>query len=388
MQYWTSEEIEFLQKGLNLSTKQLYLEFCDEYGSDRSYDSVQKKVKKLRDAHSNEPDDEGDQTVEQQVENLLQDPIKDSDLHVPFVTNTLKREAREQAQLWLQGVVELSDEMKDRLHYNGSRQIVNSDQTSLCVLLSDTHYGKHTKWFNLETARERMASIPQRIQQAALPEIDEVVVILAGDMVEGEDIYPTQNSHVECPAIDQVKACSESIWQSLLIYRELFKCPVRVETVPGNHGRVSKSANEKTNWDNVVYHLLRLMASMHGDDDLIVNCNFEPFRTFRVKDKTGMAFHHGVKHTGTPAMREKVAGWTSRKNFDFMVHGHWHEWHVGNWLGKFVIANGCMCGPDDLAERMGKEDDARQAYFLVTPGQPVHGFSFVDWKLEDQQAVC
>jgi len=124
------------------------------------------------------------------------------------------------------------------------------------------------------------------------------------------------------------------------------------------------------------------MAAMSDDKDIIVNCNFEPFRTFRVKDKIGMAYHHGVKHTGTPSMREKVAGWIASTDFDFMVHGHWHEWHVGNWLGKFVIANGCMCGPDDLAQRMGREDDARQAFFLITPGDPVYGFSFIDWPNE------
>ena len=234
----------------------------------------------------------------------------------------------------------------------------------------------------MEEARSRMRSIPLRIKEQPLPDIDEVVVILAGDMIEGEDIYPTQNSNLAHSAIEQVQVCSESIWQALLTFRQLFKCPVRVETVPGNHGRVSRTANEKTNWDNVIYHLLRVMSVMNKDPDLVVNCNFEEFRTFKVKDRIGLAYHHGVKHVGTPSMREKVAGWMHTKKFDFLVHGHWHEWHVGNWLGKFVIGNGCMCGPDDLAERMGQEDDARQAYFLITPGKEVWGFSFLQWDRE------
>ena len=125
--------------------------------------------------------------------------------------------------------------------------------------------------------------------------------------------------------------------------------------------------------------ILSMIAKKHNDDKIIMNCNFETFKTFKVKDKTGMANHHGVKHTGTSNMREKVAGWIAGKQFDFMVHGHWHEWHVGNWLGRFIMGNGCMCGPDDLAEQMGKEDTARQGYFFVTPNEPIWGFGFIEW---------
>lgn len=385
MQIWRSEEVSFLAGGLSRPTKELFLDFCSEFGDTRSYDSVQKKVKMLREAHALIPSEEEEiADVETQVDTLLQEPHTEVDLKIAGVSAVIKRERKELAKEWLQGIVEVSDEMKNRLLYYGSRSVVNSNKTSLVVLLSDTHFGKHTKWFDLETARKRMTSVPERIKGQALPEIDEVVVVLAGDMIEGEDIYPTQNTHIECSAIEQVQVCTDAIWQTLLMFRELYKCKVRVETCPGNHGRVSKTANEKTNWDNVIYHMLRLLASMHGDDNLVVNCNFEPFRTFKVKDKTGLAYHHGVKHTGTSGMREKVAGWISTKQFDFLVHGHWHEWHVGNWLGRFVVGNGCMCGPDDLAERMGVEDDARQAFFFVTPGQPVWGFSFVEWPTNGQ----
>jgi predicted phosphodiesterase len=371
MREWTTREVQFLVGSLEKPTKEIYLSYCDEYGEERSYDSVQKKVQALR---SQQPSVSDEPTIEQIVQSN-----DTSDLKMVDVSAALRRERKELAKAWLQGVVDVTDEIKGRLAYHGSRSVVNSNKSSLCVLLSDTHFGKHTKWFDLETARKRMEEIPIRIKQQPLPEIDEVVVILAGDMVEGEDIYPTQNTHVECSAIEQVQACAESIWKTVLTFKELFKCPVRVETCPGNHGRVSRTANEKTNWDNVVYHILRIMASMYNDKSVVVNCNFDPFRNFQVKDKMGLAYHHGVQHTGTASMRVKVAGWMQSKKFDFLVHGHWHEWHVGNWLGKFVIGNGCMCGPDDLAEKMAVEDDARQAYFLVSPGQPVHSFSFVEW---------
>ena len=373
MKHWTDEEIEILSQCLELSTKEAYLEFCNRFGSSqRTYDSLQKKVKKLRDAYSNEPDED---SFEEDIEQLLNPGtlLIQTDLAIK------RKENKEKAKLWLEGVVDLAQTEYTTLTH---RIAPETQGTSLCLVLSDLHFGKHTKWFDMEEAKKRLLGIPDALANKTenLTELDEIVIILAGDLVEGEDIYPTQNNHIECSAIEQTQICSESTWEMILKFRALFpKVRIRIETVPGNHGRVSKTANEKTNWDNVVYMILSMIAKKHDDDKIIMNCNFETFRTFMVKDKVGMANHHGVKHTGTSNMREKVAGWITGKQFDFMVHGHWHEWHVGNWLGRFVMGNGCMCGPDDLAEQMGKEDTARQGYFFVTPEEPVWGFGFIEW---------
>jgi predicted phosphodiesterase len=294
-----------------------------------------------------------------------------------------KQAIKERTSAWLHTLLEYGQEYKDEIQHTPSTRIKPSNKSALCIVFSDTHFGKHTKVFDLETAKERMLSVPDILKSRELPEIDEIHLLLVGDMVEGEDIYPTQNSHIECPAISQVEACVETVWATIVKLKTLFNVPVHVNTVPGNHGRVSHSANEKTNWDNVVYYALKLLAVMANDPLIKVNCNFEAFKSFKVKDKVGKLYHHGVKHTGTPATKLKIAGWNDKEHFDFLVHGHWHEWHIGNWLGKFVVGNGCLCGPDDLAERMAVEDNARQAYFLVTPNQPLWGFSFIEWNDEE-----
>jgi len=373
MKHWTDQEIEILSQCLELSTKEAYLEFCNYFGSSqRTYDSLQKKIKKLRDAYSNEPDeDDFDLNIE-----VMLNP---GTLHLHPDLAQKKKENKENAKLWLEGLIDLAQTEYTTITHRIPPQ---TSGTSLCLVLSDLHFGKHTKWFDMEEANRRLLTIPDELKDKTdrLNDLDEIVVILAGDLVEGEDIYPTQNNHIECSAIEQVKGCAESTWKMILKLRNHFPDTIlRIETVPGNHGRVSKTANEKTNWDNVVYMIISMIAKKHNDDKIIMNCNFDTFRTFMVKDKVGLANHHGVKHTGTSNMREKVAGWITGKQFDFMVHGHWHEWHVGNWLGRFVMGNGCMCGPDDLAEQMGKEDTARQGYFFVTPEKPIWGFSFVDW---------
>jgi predicted phosphodiesterase len=371
---WREHEIEFLTGQLGRSTKEVVLAFNEEF-EDRTYDSIQKKVRSLRVAL---------EEVQQESDGMeaFDDRIVAGNLKLPHVTNAEKREARQAADEWLKELVEYSEKEIGHISSVIASRAVRSDNTSLVVVLSDTHYGKYTDYFNLKVAQERMRSVPSSIFNSINPGIDEVVLVLAGDMVEGEDIYATQNNKLECPVFEQTQICAQSIWETVLLFRKLFDCRVRVETCPGNHGRMSKTANEKSNWDNVVYHILRLSAHMHKDPEIVINANFGNFITFPVKDKVGMAYHKGVKHDGTPAMQLKIAGWDKAKKFDFMVHGHWHRWHIGNWMGRLVVGNGCMCGPDDLSEEMAVDDNARQAYFFVTPEKPIWGFSFVEWETE------
>lgn len=370
MQYWNSEEIEFLKQRLELSTTAIFLEFCEEFGSThRSYHSVQKKVKKIRDAYSEEP-------VE--TENEIEENYGISIFDIPLqkVDKEKKTQWKEEAQAWLEQLILDKEE-----HYFLDTGSLHSQKTSLCLNLSDLHFGKYTPEFNIKVARERLLSIPDHLVQSDLPKnLDEIVITLGGDLVEGEDIFSNQNSKIECPVLDQMKACVEAIWDTILKTQSIFNLPIRVEMVPGNHGRMSKTANEKSNWDNVVHYVLGTCAELYNKPALIsVNVNFSKFKVFKIKDKTILLTHKGVKHTGTPAMREKIAGWDNRRDFDCCIHGHWHEWHIGSWLGKHVVANGCLCGPDDFSEEIAKEDDARQAYFFITPGKPIWGFSFIQW---------
>jgi len=376
---WTNEEIDFLVSRKELSPKEAWLDFSSTFPHvERSYDSVQKKLRQLKLAL--EPEN---------LENNEEEYIASHDEEEnPFVNTPApivppipyqdKLENRKQVTQWL---AELATIRPSSSTVRTARHEVNN--SSLVVVLSDLHFGKKTDSYNLDEAEKRTLSIPDQIFSRLDTDINEIVIVMAGDMIEGEDIYSNQNTHVECSALEQTQRCTSVIWKMIIQFASIWDgIPIRIVAVPGNHGRVSHTANELSNWDNVVYYCLSLLIDK-SDLPIFMETEYDAFKLFTVKDKVGMVYHHGVKHSSTPAMREKIAGWIAKKRFDFMVHGHWHEWHIGNWLGKLVISNGCLCGPDDLAERMGKEEDARQAYFLVTPHQPVHSFSYVEWK-EDE----
>lgn len=389
MQYWTTEEIEFLKQRLELNTSDLFAAFQDEYGSGyRTYDSVQKKIKKLRDAFSDEPDERETynlwyNTTDEEPEYVS---ICDSQLWLDEHKNTFladltgkrKRDFDTEVHQWMTAVINHSKSFE----YTPTEP-VDSCGTTLMILLSDLHFGKKTEYFNLEVAKERLDDMAEQLyQKSTLVNIDEVVIMLGGDNVEGEDIHATQNGHIEVPALIQTTKCAEALWNFILRIRRSFNVPVRVETVFGNHGRMSKTANEQSNWDNMVAYMLHSWSKMYDDNDIGINLNYQERVYFEVKDKVGMLTHKGPPHSGTPAMKIKVAGWDKRKPFDFVCHGHWHSWQVGNWMGVHIISNGCLPGPDDLAARMGKENNANQAYFFVTPGEPVWGFSYIEWEDE------
>jgi calcineurin-like phosphoesterase family protein len=290
-------------------------------------------------------------------------------------------ENRLSADVFVDELVALSDDYGQNVSAH-SYSSTEGTGSSLVLLLSDTHCGKLTKYFNSDLFTERILSIPEKLaEDQSVPEdLDEIVVVLAGDMIEGEDIYHTQAHHIEHAVIDQVQIAIRTFWQLLVALKERFNVSIRVESCPGNHGRISRTANGKSNWDNVIYQTLGVTAEAVMDPDITVNVNMDNFHTFPVKDKTAMIYHHGTKHSGTPSMKAKLAGWLHNKEFDFMMHGHWHEWEVGTQFGRPIMKNGSLCGEDDLSEQMAVFDPPRQGFLVVRNGSPIQQFGFLQWE--------
>lgn len=376
---WTTDEIELLVLHINtLSTAELYQRYTQVFGTRRSYDSVQKQCRRLRELRNSDTELVDQVSTPQLIQPVIL--LENEILPLPGAVNPRDRtlDKKNYEKDIGEFVQALSDYSSDKVFTEVSSNIHTG--SSLCIVLSDTHFGKHTKHFNMEEARKRILSITDKIPELNIPDLEEVVIMLAGDMIEGEDIYHTQAHHIEDSAIQQIKHAVSAFWQLAIDIRNAHDVTVRFETCPGNHGRVSRTASEETNWDNIIYQMLGLVAQAYNDSKIVVNVNFQTFRTFDVQGKTGLIYHHGTKHTGTPAMQVKLVGWMQTKNWDFLAHGHWHQYEVGTQFGKPVFKNGSLPGEDDLAERMGVFDPPRQAWFLVRKDQPISTFGFFQWE--------
>jgi hypothetical protein len=386
MSFWTDEQIRFLQQNLTLNSHERYRLYAMRFGVSRTLEAVERQVRRIR--STNQAQAILENTIREDDEIEVEAPVQ-APVQVPLEAANPLREVLGRAVR--RNVASFSDRedfnsFVDRLidesaNITPARAHAPSSGSSFCILLSDTHIGKYTDSFNREVFIERLTTIPEKIQAEITlpPDTQEFVLMLAGDMLEGENIYETQAHHIEMTAIDQVQVAVDTFWNLALKLRNTFNKPVRIVTCPGNHGRVSKLAAERTNWDNIIYQTLGYLVNVSLERNISIDVNFEAFHTFPVQDKVGMLFHHGTKHLGTPAMQSKVAGWIYTKNFDFMCHGHWHHWEVGTQFGKLVMKNGSLPGDDDLSERMGVWDPPRQGWLIVRRGQPINQVGFFEW---------
>jgi hypothetical protein len=353
MALWTKPEIDLLAKNLLVEPRKIYRKFTEDFGPTRSFESIKKKVNQLRKDTS-------------RYANLDLNPLESLDPQI----------VREQLIVWLESLASLYKEKKPFFSFRKVRQ---SSKPSLFLLLSDTHCGKQTDDYNMQTFADRLASIPEKLAEEPHPVFDEIILGLVGDILEGEDIFPTQNGLIEAPVIIQAKLAIECIWNLALVLTERFQVPVRIVTNPGNHGRMSKTANPVSNWDNVVYEALALIAHHSQHESISVEVNLEEICVVNVKGKKLMLNHKGIKHAGTPGTQVKLAGWIISRDISALVQGHWHNHAIETFAGVPRICNGSLSGVDDLSTRMGREEGPKQAYFFVYSNKPINHFSFLTW---------
>jgi len=358
MKVWTREEDEFIDANLRLSAFSLFKAFQKRFpGTSRTLSSIRHKKQRLERFH--------------QLENITGETTVSSG----FDDTTYQTFTKFDTRQWIESLLFTASSFKN----NSKIEVVEEEgDRALVLFLSDLHVGKNTTEYDTEEAIARILSIPKKIiEQVDLDNLSEIVVCLMGDIIEGEDVYPTQAAHLQTSSISQMKSAVEAIKDMLTELNDNFDGQIIVHSVPGNHGRISKTANEMSNWDNLIYYILGIAFQSHPK--IHVGSNMDEFLHFSVLDKKGMINHRGVRHTGTPAMQVKIAGWGRRGDLDFMAHGHWHTFAISEVAGLINISNGSMCGQDQLSERMAKHNTPKQAFMIVERDIPIQQFGFIQW---------
>jgi UDP-2,3-diacylglucosamine pyrophosphatase LpxH len=356
---WKEEEENLLKEYLTQDPREIYNIFV-ENGIFRTLESIRKKVSRLRDR----------EIQSQETEELLVEQQIHSPLHLldPSIV-------KQQVDLWLREVSGLQPEASEA-------PFISSRDKTLVIVISDVHWGKQTHSFNIETANKRILSIPEELITRELPHFDEIRLLLLGDLVEGEGIFEHQANIIEAPVITAHKEATETCWKLACALSETFQVQVTVETSPGNHGRMSKGAHPHSNWDNAIAQSLAMISNYAQHPNVTVNLNLNNFNLIDIKGSKVLLNHEGIRHLGTPAMVQRLAGWIISKNIDILVHGHWHNRALDTYLGRSRVCNGSAAGPDDLGEKIAREDPASQVYFFVDPERPGHvvGFDFIEWR--------
>ena len=256
---------------------------------------------------------------------------------------------------------------------------------SAVLVLSDLHFGKKTKTYNMAIAQERFIKLIDNTlailsERNKISPIKELHLFWTGDIVDGEQIYATHGSHIDDHVVNQIFKSLEIVAPQITRFVEAGYI-VHNHFVRGNHGRVSKFHHEVTNWDYIYGLTLELMLKNVPNMTFNVTSNWN--QVVNVRGKRILQWHgHQIKMTmNLPwySLTTRISRWATcdeLEDFDISVSGHFHSSSCINWNEKKVFTNGTMVSGDQFAlEFIGLASTECQHLFGVNE-------SGVTWKYE------
>ena len=255
---------------------------------------------------------------------------------------------------------------------------ISSSKESLVLLLSDLHIGKRivdckgNVIYDTNIALSYIKKLNNQLLHVMEhagkgTKIDEIVVLILGDIVDNEIIYSSQIHHIDSCVSQQVNSATKAVWELLrsLGTIEGIKS-VRAVCVRGNHGVPSRDASsEDSNWDNVIYNNLEYISQL-TDTNISIETNYAEYNIAEVKGHKILLRHNIPLTADTAAARAKLGGWFDLHQCQTIVGGHYHHPAIQTWNDKYVFRNGCLSGADDLSERMAVYSTPAQIVFGVS----------------------
>lgn len=239
--------------------------------------------------------------------------------------------------------------------------------------ISDLQMGKRTNTYDHVVAAKRIQLLAQKTveitqMRRSAATIKELVLVLGGDINEGENLFGSQPHHISICLIDQATKQSPECLLSAVLYLLGYFQKIKIFCVPGNHGRNGRigepGMNEKTNWDRVTYRVLETMLlgsdeNPHSDIrkriDMHVSDTF--WNVARIYD-WGVLNVHGNQVQGGFAgfpwygAAKKVWGWIDSipEAFDYITIGHFHTFAKVVLNHRILLANGTVESDNEYAQ--------------------------------------
>lgn len=210
---------------------------------------------------------------------------------------------------------------------------------------SDWQLAKVTSTYDSQVCAERVGRYVDKViaitdlQRADHP-VKKCHLWLTGDMVEGEDIFPSQTHLIDSSVFRQVFRAASLLADAIERLAGHFE-EVVVEAVDGNHGWIGggprRGKNPETNMDRLTYHLAAEQVRMRGLDNV----------RFRIPDPVNERSWYLVSTIGNYScllihgdqikgqlgfpwygFGKKVNGWANGavpEEFQDVAAGHWHQ---------------------------------------------------------------
>jgi predicted phosphodiesterase len=256
-------------------------------------------------------------------------------------------------------------------------------QTEECVLLiSDTHIGRITPSYNVDVFKTRIEKLKHNLikvketinRSYKLPVLN---IFFLGDIVDGENIYPSQPYKQDLDVDDAIDLAVEKFSDFLNFMEKRFR-EIRIWCVEGNHGRVGKRNSEKTNYDRIFYKRLAdrfpvyLSKSWYNHAE-IMNHGYLLFHGDSIYSYMNIPFYGIVQRS----MRLKVGG--LKEDFEVVCMGHFHNVGMLYWNDIKILMNGTMLTDDDFSQkRLGMKSCPKYWFFGVSPERAITWSYLID----------
>ena len=274
----------------------------------------------------------------------------------------------------------LAEKLADVEPYKASTQSkADIKGDTLVIHITDLHAGKIVKnqegevIYNENIFRNRM----NRLCEQTLKLLDnniskgvpirDVVILLTGDLANGEGIYLTQAYEQEIAPPAQVMLVVDVLTKLIvsLLKRNL---PVRVYGTRGNHGRTGKDTDIASNWDLMVYKILDFWAKLVlKNPKLEIKYTETEHMVFDIRGHRFMIRHIAPEQVDSPAGRVKINEWARQHNVEAICYGHYHHAGIFDCDNVRVMRGGSTVGGDSLSDSMAKHSEPIQLIFGVNP---------------------
>lgn len=254
---------------------------------------------------------------------------------------------------------------------------------TLELMLSDIHFGKLTKTFNLEVCRTRIQglvlTVLEEIEKSReFYNVERIMVHLIGDIIESATMHGLESaSGSECSNSKQIQAAIDVLFFEVIVPLASTGIAVDVSGVPGNHDRTEKEKTfnnpGSTNVTWIIYHTLRLLSQQTKLHNVIFEITEGASIVKEVYGKNILVEHGDLAHSASREALEKLMNQRAaqhNKVLHFFRLGHFHEPTVFG-RGK-VIINGSVSGQDGYSELKGYTSEPVQTlnFYIETNTRP------------------
>jgi len=256
----------------------------------------------------------------------------------------------------------------------------NTKDSEVAILhCSDWQVGKQTLSYNTEVAAQRVAALAAKvcrltsIERADHP-VNEIHLLLGGDMLENVAIFPGQAWEVDSTLFTQLFATVEMIIGLVARLNEDYPT-IHVWEEAGNHGRLGRRGDygPQDNADNIIYRICEQRLgktvtwhrSTHGWHSIVQVGNYRALLVHgdEIKGFGGQTPAYGIVR--------KVNAWATGvvEPFTDCYMGHWHQplvLPIAHGRGR-VFVNPSI-----------ESDNVYAQEFVAASGTPGQRLNFVD----------